>query len=71
MHKKPKCCTWKQIHLILIPNYLILATGYDTTTVITEYSHRFIDQIKPKDRLAAHIKIVAIDQSKQRLHYKE
>ena len=71
MHKKPKCCTWKQIHLVLISNSLILATGYDTTTAITEYRHRFIDRINPKDTLAAHIEVVAINQSQQRLHYTE
>jgi hypothetical protein len=58
-------------HTYFNTNSLILATGYDTTTVITEYSHRFIDQIKPKDTLAAHIEVVAIIQSQQRLHYTE
>lgn len=42
-----------------------IAAGNDAAIVVTEYGHRFADQIGPKHPFTADVKIVAIDQADQ------
>ena len=46
-----------------------LAAGDDAAIIIAEYCHRFSDQIRPEYPLTGNVKIVAIDECEQRLHY--
>ena len=49
--------------------HIILAAGDDAAIIIAQYGHGLADQIRPEYPLTGNVKIVAIDECEQRLHY--
>ena len=45
-------------------------TGNDAAIVIAEHCYRFADQIRPENTLTGNVKIVAVNQGDERLHYR-
>jgi len=46
-----------------------LAAGDDAASLLLNTANRFADQIRPEHPLTGNVKIVAIDECEQRLHY--